>query len=606
MSSQSKSHPGRVLEMLPALVAVLCMCATLAVAQDQPAPKWELYGGYSFLYPGANIHGELPGALFPLSSRLESNPRGVGLSATYNFNRWLGLTLDASTHWGSGESTLFRRLDDAAFSNLSLGPKVTFRRKHFAPFLEALVGDHRLMPDAFHDIDKLGVMLGGGLDLNLSRHFALRLFRADYVHSKYRYGAAAVTPYTELDGLRLQVGLTFMFGGETVSTVVENRPPVTSCSVDKSMVYLDSGDYAVVRASASDPDSHSLTYSWTTNGGAVEGAGPEVRWNSSGAVPGTYTTKVRVDDGRGGTADCSADIRVELRPNRPPTLTCSANQGSVLSGETIQVSAAASDPDDDPLTYSWNSNGGRIHGMGASVKFDSSGLAPGRYTVNGRVDDGRGGTADCSLYAEVRAPLPPPEMKVLETRLALHSIYFQTARPFAAKPDGGLLDSQEDILKTLARDFIAYLKYSPNAHLILGGHADNRGSVKYNESLTERRVQRTKNYLGQRGVSAEHIDTRSFGEEEELNAEQVKEQITQNPDITQGERNQMLANLQIMILANNRRVDVSLSTTGQQSTHRYPFNAKDYLALINTKNGESKSKPPAEHKPKGKLVTSRP
>jgi hypothetical protein len=142
--------------------------------------------------------------------------------------------------------------------------------------------------------------------------------------------------------------------------------------------------------------------------------------------------------------------------------------------------------------------------------------------------------------------------------------------------------------------------------LILGGHADNRGSVKYNQSLTERRVQRTKNYLGQHGVSAEHIDTRSFGEEDELNAEQVKEQIAQNPDLTPGERNQMLGNLQVMILANNRRVDVSLSTTGQQSTRRYPFNAKDYLALINTKNGESKSKPPAENKPKGKLVTARP
>jgi hypothetical protein len=58
----------------------------------------------------------------------------------------------------------------------------------------------------------------------------------------------------------------------------------------------------------------------------------------------------------------------------------------------------------------------------------------------------------------------------------------------------------------------------------------------------------------------------------------------------------MLNNLQVMILANNRRVDVSLSTTGQQSTHRYPFNAKDFLALINTKGGESKTQ--AEQKPR--------
>jgi hypothetical protein len=60
----------------------------------------------------------------------------------------------------------------------------------------------------------------------------------------------------------------------------------------------------------------------------------------------------------------------------------------------------------------------------------------------------------------------------------------------------------------------------------------------------------------------------------------------------------MLNNLQVMVLANNRRVDVTLTTTGQQSTRRYPFNAKDFLALISTKGGEKK--PPAGPAPKRK------
>src|SRR5579863_3482513 len=127
MSSQSKRHPVRFLTVLPAAIAVLCMFASLATAQDQPAPKWELYGGYNFFYPGSDVHGQLPGALLPLSSRLESNPRGVGGSVTYDFNRWFGLTLDTSTVWGSGEKGLANRIDDAAFSNISLGPKITFR-----------------------------------------------------------------------------------------------------------------------------------------------------------------------------------------------------------------------------------------------------------------------------------------------------------------------------------------------------------------------------------------------------------------------------------------------------------------------------------------------
>ena len=596
MSSQSKSYSARVLGILPALIAVTFAFATVVAAQEPPPPKWELFGGYSIFDPGADVHGQLSGALLPLSSRLEWNPRGVGLSGTYDFNSWFGLTLDASTDWGSGESTLVRRIDDAAFSNLSLGPKFTYRTKRFSPFLEVLVGDHRLMPDAFHDIDKLGFMFGGGLDINLSRHVALRLLRADFVYSNYQYGAASVTQRTEIRGLRLQTGINFMFGG-TTPLPAANRAPTTSCSIDKSMVYVGSVDFAVLRANASDPDQDPLTYNWTTNGGTVEGSGPEVRWNSSGMNPGTYTAKVRVNDGRDGTADCSAELRVELRPNRPPTMSCTEDRNSAFVGEPFQIVATASDPDDDPLNYSWNSNGGRIRGTGSSVKFDTSGLTPGRYTITGHVDDGRGGTADCSLYAELRAPLPPPEQIELETRLALHSIYFQTSRPLEAKPNEGLVDSQEKILRTLAEDFKKYMKYSPDAHLILGGYADNRGSVEYNRGLTERRVTRTKNYLVEHGVPADHIETRSFGEQNNLNTEQVKEQIVQNPDVTPNERQQMLNNLRVMVLANNRRVDVSLSTTGQQSTHRYPFNARDYLALISTKGGESEKKRSARKKP---------
>jgi outer membrane protein OmpA-like peptidoglycan-associated protein len=594
MSSQSKSHPGRVLAILTAMIAVLCMSG-LAAAQDRPAPKWELYGGYSYFYPGADIHGQLPGAPLPFpGTRLESNPRGAGASLTYNFNHWFGLTLDTSTHWGSGEATFARRIDDAAFSNLSFGPKVTFRHEHFSPFLEVLVGDHRLMPDAFHDIDKLGVMLGGGLDVNLSRHVALRLFRVDYVMSSYRYGPPGI-PSTDVRGVRLQAGLNFMFGGGEPST-----PPTSACSVQPTEVFAGEPVTATARGSNFNPK-RTVKYSWNGTGVKVMGSDASTQIDTTGLQPGSYAITANLNDGsKHGFASCSA--RFTVKEPHPPAISCSANPASVQTGGTSTINSNASSPDGRRLTYSYTASVGEISGNGDSAVLNTRGAQPGHVTVTCTANDDRNPplTASSTTIVNVEPPPPPPapapEIKQLEAKLALHSIYFQTARPTTENPEGGLLDSQAEILKALAEDYKNYLKYKPDAHLILGGHADPRGSAEYNKALTERRVVRTKNFLVEHGVPADHFETRSFGKEDQLTAEQIKELIAQDPNLSPADRQKMLTNLRVMVLANNRRVDVTLSTTGQQSTRLYPFNAKDFLALISTKGGEKK--PPVKKTPR--------
>ena len=147
------------------------------------------------------------------------------------------------------------------------------------------------------------------------------------------------------------------------------------------------------------------------------------------------------------------------------------------------------------------------------------------------------------------------------------------------------------MLSDLATGFTRYLTFRPEAKLILGGHADLRGSSAYNKVLTERRVDRAKNFLVEHGVPAGSIEVQSFGKEDNLTASQVKEQIAQNPDLSDDDRQKMLTNLPVIVLANNRRVDISLSTTGQQSVRRYPFNAKDALRLLGTQGVEKGAKP---------------
>ncbi len=583
--------------------------ARLSSERGDTTPRVELFLGYSFW------------RAVPDSTRNRMDAmHGGSTSLAYNLNNHVGLVFDfAGFHVDSVEFTSPgagfgpSRVVDAEGNVFTFlfGPRVSFRNHdRLTPFLQVLAGAARAgqvtldgcaapIPACrpLSEETAFAMTAGGGLDLKLNHRIALRLLQAEYVPTRFRDAASLAGDTGWQSNVRLSTGIVLRFGGNPPPP--PNRSPAVSCSADKTMVYAGSGDMAAVNAVASDPDDDPLTYSWTATGGTVEGTGPEARWHSSGATPGTYAVKVRVDDGRGGTAECSTDIRIEPAPNRAPTMTCSADRTSVLIGEPVQVVATASDPDNDPLTYSWESTGGHVRGTEASAKFDTTGLKAGHYSITGHVNDGRGGAADCQLGIEVQEPPPPPEMVELEARLALHSIYFPTARPSAANPKGGLLGSQETILKTLAEDFERYLTFRPDAHLILGGHADRRGSPEFNKALTDRRVERTKSFLVEHGVSPTAIDTRSFSEEDNLDAEQVKAQIAQNPDLSPDDRQQMLNNLREMVLANNRRVDVTLTTTGQQSTRRYPFNAKDFLALISTKGGETK--PPAKPAPKKKV-----
>ena len=440
MSSRFESNNRLVPVIRFAVITIVCSVSILAAAQDQPAPKWELFGGYSFLYPGANLHGMLPGGLESISSPLESNPRGAGVSLTYNFNHVFGLTLDSSTHWGSGESTLARRIDDAAFSNLSFGPKVvTFRSTHFSPFLEALVGDHRLMPDSFHDVDKLGFMVGGGLDVNATRHVALRLIRADYVMSGYRYGSPANTASTDLKGVRLQAGLVFMWGGER--TVIS---PSAACTIQPTQVFVGEPVTATAEGSNFNPK-HDLKYNWTGSGVNPGRAGASTQIDSTGLEPGPHQVTASLSDGSPhGVATCSATFTVTAP--RPPSISCASDPASARVGETVKITSKASSPDGRRLTYSYATSAGTIAGSDNTATLDSRGAQPGTLTVTCNVSDDRKLplTAFSSTTVNLQAPPPPtqpPDVAAIEKRLALHSVYFATAQPRLEHPDTGLLAS---------------------------------------------------------------------------------------------------------------------------------------------------------------------
>jgi hypothetical protein len=56
--------------------------------------------------------------------------------------------------------------------------------------------------------------------------------------------------------------------------------------------------------------------------------------------------------------------------------------------------------------------------------------------------------------------------------------------------------------------------------------------------------------------------------------------------------------MRTIILASNRRVDITLSTTGQSSVKQFPFNAADSLSLIGGR--EVKGAPAKKAAPKAR------
>ncbi len=494
MSSHSHNPRGRVAVMLLAIIAVLCCAGTVAVAQDQPAPKWELYGGYSAFYPGCTVYGLLPGGVAPVSSCLTWDPRGVGASITYDFNRWFGLTVDSSGQWGSGKSGVAARIDQVEFFNISAGPKITFRTHYFSPFLEVLGGEHRLASEAFGNDLAPGFMAGGGLDVNWGRHFAVRLFRADFVYSDHQYGPSSVVPATDVRGLRLQAGLVYMFGGE------QPGPPVSaSCTVNPSEVMVGEPTTATAAGSNFDPK-HTLNYTWSSTGGQITGKDNTASITTNGVAGGSYTVTAHISDPKmrkGGEASCMATFIVKEPPKNPPRISCSANPSMVQAGTYSTISCTCTSPDNVAVTVGgWTSSGGSISGGGTSATLNTTGASSGPISIGATCTDSRGLTASTRSSVTVENPPPPPPQATKVNECA----YPNEKKPWRV----------DNTCKAELDDVALKLQQDPDAKLVVVGNA---GPEERRKNLAAERAVDVKFYISggeaKQNIDPSRIETRT-------------------------------------------------------------------------------------------------
>ena len=573
-----------------AILAILAVSSS-AFAQTDSTPKWDWFLGYQWMHPGITVPFGDPNG--PTAYKVPDMSKGLGTAVTYNFDPHWGAELDFGYNAGSSNSE----------STVSAGPRVMWRTEDANYFVHALLSYNRLNVSGLSDgANGIGALLGGGMDLPITKKFAWRLFQVDYVWSHHNYASYAASQFPDLrrpnmDGVRLRTGIVLNFGGE------EPLAPAASCSVQPSEVLVGEPLTATVAASNFNPK-HSVTYSWSgNNGGTITGKDTTASIDTNNATPGSYTITAHVADPKlkkNNEATCSANYTIKpLPPKNPPTMSLSASPTDLVTGGTVNLSANCTSPDGVPVSVAnWTSSAGTVSSSGSSATLNTAGVPAGPVTVNATCTDSRGLTAQGSTQVTLENPPPPPvnpEVVRLEARLALHSIYFVTDYPKPTNPKGGLLASQQKTLISLAADFKKYLESKPDAHLILGGHADVRGSAEYNQALSERRVNRTKSFLIEQGVPEASIETKGLGKGDNLTDAQVKDAVGNNPELSAEERQRVLKNIVTIRMASNRRVDVTLNTTGQSSVRQFPFNAEDALTLIGGRT-QDKTAAPAKKK----------
>lgn len=130
----------------------------------------------------------------------------------------------------------------------------------------------------------------------------------------------------------------------------------------------------------------------------------------------------------------------------------------------------------------------------ASCFFDLNGRQAGQYRVVLTNPDGQSITIENGFEVE--------DFKPAHISRILKPIFFNF--------DSAVIrDDQIEILN----QNLAYLKENTGLFVILGGHADERGSQKYNLELTAKRAKAVQDYLVKQGIGKERIIIYAYGKE---------------------------------------------------------------------------------------------
>ncbi len=156
---------------------------------------------------------------------------------------------------------------------------------------------------------------------------------------------------------------------------------------------------------ASDPTL--LSYQWTSTAGLIEGNGSQVEFTAP-LSPGPVQVRCIATDPAGPADTATLTLTVLLEINEAPQI--SALQVSApYTGPngTVQLTCLATDPDLDPLTFSWSASGGSLDGIGPTVQWTAP-ASEGNFQLSVSVTDAAGWSDQAGTTFLVKSFSPTP------------------------------------------------------------------------------------------------------------------------------------------------------------------------------------------------------
>jgi peptidoglycan-associated lipoprotein len=193
------------------------------------------------------------------------------------------------------------------------------------------------------------------------------------------------------------------------------------------------------------------------------------------------------------------------QPSSPaPTIQLTAEPSIVAVGGSTTLSWTTTDADEVVIE-----NVGRYPANGSTV------IRPAMSTTIVATANGRGGKATAQVRVTVTAPPPTsPETErpsVEEGALGTEELFkSQIHDVFFDFDKYDLTPESKDILRQDAEALTGNLA---RVKFVIEGHCDERGTEEYNLGLGDKRANAARDYLISLGVSADRIETISYGEE---------------------------------------------------------------------------------------------